>query len=72
MASILSQEIVRGGRIRVVWQWTDVNGKVFGPNVSHIPAGSDVQAFANAAEAENLAALAAAEADANLNDILNG
>lgn len=69
MATVLSVETVRATSKRVTWQWVDAFGTVYGPQVNHIPVGDDAQAFANAKEAEQLAAIAQAELDANMNEI---
>jgi hypothetical protein len=72
MATILSTQTVRASTQRVVWQWVDSFGKVYGLHVNHIPVGADPQAFADAAEAADLASLTAAEIAANLDEVAGG
>ena len=69
MATVLSVETVRASCLRITWQWTDGGGIVHGPNVTHTPLGTNVQAFVDALEQDDIASLVAAEIAANLEEI---
>lgn len=69
-ATVISVETVRASCLRITWQWVDVDGVVYGPQVSHVPLGTDAQAYADTQEISAMAALAAAEINANLEEIV--
>ena len=69
MATVLSVETVRASCLRITWQWVDGDGIIYGPNVSHAPLGTNTQAYADAREQDDIAALAQSEINANLEEI---
>lgn len=69
MATVLSVETVRASNLRITWQWVDSDGIIHGPSVSHAPLGTVAQAYADAREQDDIAALAQSEINANLEEL---
>lgn len=69
-AAILSTHAARDGKTRVVFQCED-GADVFGPFVEHVAEGADVDAYVAAYATALADSLAAAELQANIDEVLN-
>lgn len=70
IGTVLSTHAARDGKTRVVFRCED-GADVFGPFVEHVAEGADVDAYVAAYAARLAESLAAAELQANIDEVLN-